>query len=386
MGLEISPVVTERDFETFLQVPRSLRPAFHENKIPGRWMRPLLDHRRNPYFRHADHQLLLARRDGRVVGRVAVFVDHLCNRTLGESMGTFGLFDCIDSPRVANLLFEAAERWLTDHGVMTVRGPQGPAMRLGTGVLVEGHGQPPMPGLTFDPPEIGALIEGAGYIPDRDLLAMRLPVTGVNREVVRAADRARRRPGINLRAFKPLKYGEELEHIATVMNELPALGRACAPWTLDEVRWMARKLFLVIDPFLVLLIERDGEPLAVGVALRNVREALGGRSPRATLRDSVRLAAAMHFGRLQSARIALLATSPAQGGSREENNDLLALLLHELLGRLQLRGVRWVEVSLVDPTDQGLIDVLNTAGGEVTKMYRIFEKSLESSRKSTFGR
>lgn len=377
MGLEISPVTSERDLETFLRVPALLRPENHVNKIPGRWVRPLLDRRTNPYFRHTDHVLFLARRDGRLVGRVAVFVDHLCNRAIGERAGSFGLFDCVDSPRVAAQILEAAERWLIEREIERVRGPMGPAMRASTGVLVEGHGQQPMPGLTFDPPELAALIEGAGYQPVKDLHAWRLGTDGLPPEVVDEADAARRRPGVALRPFRVEQFNREIEHIWVVLNDMTEPGRACAPWTRAEVRWMARKLFLLVDPSLVILVEQAGVPAAVALGLRNVRELLGGRSPRSTLRDSLRLTAAFRLNRLRSARIALLAVRPAfaEAGA----GSLMAMLLAEQVGRLRLLGVTETEVSLVDPTDVSLVELLRAVGAERYKSYRFFEKHLNDA-------
>jgi hypothetical protein len=378
MGLEISPVVGDREVELFLKVPAILRPEIRVNKVPGRWMRPVLDRRKNPYFRHSDHILLLARRDGRLVGRVGAFVDHLCNRTLEEKVGTFAMFDSVDSPRVAAQILEAAEQWLVKRGVDQVRGPCGPAMRLGTGLLVEGHGRAPMPGMTFDPPELGALIEGAGYEPARDLYAYRLSTEALPREVAQVADEARRREGLKLRNLRNAHFEEDIQAIQRVINDLPGLGRACAPWTTDEVRWMARKLWLILDRFLVLLVEQRGESAAVGFALRNVRELLGGRSPRGSLIDSLSVAKALRLHQLRSARITLLAVRPRFDGRMDpsQGGDLAAMVLSELLGRLRLLGVQWAELSLVDPTDLTLVELMEACKAEVYKTYRIYQKPL----------
>ena len=146
---------------------------------------------------------------------------------------------------------------------------------------------------------------------------------------------------------------------------------------------MAKRLWFILDPSLVLLIEQEGEPVAVGLALRNLREVFAGRSPRGSIVDSVYRATALRFRRLRSARIMLLAVRPqylgsrnghADGASRRTRGDLSALLLAEMLGRLRLLGVEWSEVSLVDPTDEPLVELLDRADGEVYKTYRIYRK------------
>lgn len=384
MGFEICPVTSPRDLEAFLRLPGQLRPQDRANETPAPWMRPLLDRRANPYFRHADHLLLLARREGRPVGRVAVFVDHLFNRTLGEQAGIFGLFDCINSSRVASGLLGAAERWLLDQDVAVVRGPLGPSMRIGTGVLVHGQGLPPMPGLTDDPPEVSFLLEQAGYLPKRELHAYRIEVGRIPPEVSRSADHARRRAGLVLRPVRADRahFDDEMMRLREVINDLPGLGRACAPWSEAELKWVARQIRLIIDPELVLFVEQDRVPAALGVAVRNFREPLGGRSPSASPVDFLRVASSFKLRRLRSARIAMLAVRPqflfdaGFGADTRTHGGLMPLLLTELLGRLRLQGVEWAEVSLVDPTDRPLVELLAAAGADAYKTYRIYEKNL----------
>lgn len=379
MGLEISAVTSDKELETFLRVPVLLRPENRVAAVPSRWVRLLLDRRKNPYYRHTDHVFLIAWREGRAVGRIAAFVDHLCNRVRGEQAGSFALFDCINSLRVAARVIEAAEAWLASKQVSVVRGPLGPAMRLGTGLLVEGHGQLPTIGTSLDPAELGPLIESAGYQGVRDLHAYSLRTDPLPAPVVATADAARRRRGLAIRTFRPERLDEDADRLGEVMNDVPETGWTSVPWTSEEVRWYARKLWPMIDPSLILFAEQGDEPAGGAFALRNVRDALGGRNPRRTVLDSVRMAAALRLNVVHTARVVLLsARAWARGPGVGGEGDLSALLLAELLGRLRLLGVSEAEVSLVDPGDTALVDLLAAAGAEVTKTFRVYEKRLSA--------
>ena len=374
MSIEVTAVRNARELNAFVRVPALIRRRTRWTPASEVWTRALLGRRSNPFYRHAERHLLLARKDGQLAGRVAAHVDHLCNRALAESQGTFGLLDCEPHPRLVSALLDGVEKWLVAKGATLARGPLGPTMRLGAGLLVDGHAEPPTPGLDTNPPELPPLLERAGYAPARDMLAFRLDASGLPLEVARASDDARRTPGLTLRPIRPERLADELPRVLEVLNDLPAHGRACAPWSEAELRWTVARLRPMVDPGLVLLLEVDGVAAGLGIALRNVREALGGRGTSKALLDATRVAAALRLNRLRSARIAVLAVRPRylDPGGR----GLLALLLAELLGRMRLLGVQWAEVSLVDPTDLPLTELLAAAGARPYKTYRIYEKLL----------
>ena len=100
--------------------------------------RALLDPSRNPFYQHADRQLLLARRGRSVVGRIAAIHDRLHLQTHDDAAGFFGFFECTDDQAAAAALFEAAADWLRRRGLRRVRGPMNPSINDEIGLLVDG--------------------------------------------------------------------------------------------------------------------------------------------------------------------------------------------------------------------------------------------------------
>ena len=80
MTLEVAPVRDARDLDAFIALPYSLH-RHDRNWTPPlrRDVRALLANDKNPFFRHADAQHFLARRDGRVVGRITAIHNRLHN-------------------------------------------------------------------------------------------------------------------------------------------------------------------------------------------------------------------------------------------------------------------------------------------------------------------
>src|SRR3546814_2328649 len=98
------------------------------------WVPPLKDEvyslitpGKNPFFGHAEAQYFLARRGGRVVGRVSAHLDHLAlaqpaEQGMGPGTGNFGLFEAEDAETGAALI-ATAEGWLRAKGMIRALGP-----------------------------------------------------------------------------------------------------------------------------------------------------------------------------------------------------------------------------------------------------------------------
>ncbi len=113
VAVEVSPVRSRRDRSEFIELP------FRLHAIGTPWVPPLrierrlfLDRRTGPFFKHGDAELFLARRDGRVVGRVSAQIDHAFNEYHDNAWGMFGFLEFEDDQEVLDALLDAAARWL----------------------------------------------------------------------------------------------------------------------------------------------------------------------------------------------------------------------------------------------------------------------------------
>src|SRR5262245_34827863 len=92
----------------------------------------LVDRAAHPFYRPdgdvpaGQAELFLARRDGRVVGRIGAVVNHQHNTFEGVRQGFFGFYEAVDDQAVADALLGAAERWLREQGMAEMLGPASP--------------------------------------------------------------------------------------------------------------------------------------------------------------------------------------------------------------------------------------------------------------------
>src|SRR5512140_1292310 len=149
-AVEIEPVDTPRRLDEFARLPWSIYRG------DPNWVPPLLgdfkklfDPAKHPFHRHSEVRPFLARRDGRVVGRIAAIWNRNHQSFHNEPVGFFGFFECIDDCAVAAALFDRAEAWLRERGLKTMRGPASFSSNEEWGLLVDGFDGPPRIMMTY---------------------------------------------------------------------------------------------------------------------------------------------------------------------------------------------------------------------------------------------
>jgi GNAT superfamily N-acetyltransferase len=123
--MQIREVQTEGDIRDFLELPVRLY-----EKEPN-WIRPLdndveavFDQNKNKTFRHGECIRWVLEADGKVIGRIAAFVDQkTMNKGNEQPTGGLGFFECINNKESAFKLFDTAKAWLKERGMEAMDGP-----------------------------------------------------------------------------------------------------------------------------------------------------------------------------------------------------------------------------------------------------------------------
>ena len=116
----------------------------------------------------------LARRDGKVVGRIQGLVQKQYNRAHDTKKARFTRFDCIEDAEVSAALFAAVERWAIKQGMSEICGPLGANDLDREGLLVEGFEELSTFEEQYNYAYYGGLIEQAGFVKDVDWLEFEL--------------------------------------------------------------------------------------------------------------------------------------------------------------------------------------------------------------------
>jgi GNAT superfamily N-acetyltransferase len=334
----------------------------------------MLDPSRNPWHRHAEMALFVARRGRQPVGRIAAIRDHSYDQVQAERVGIFGFFECVDDHGCAAALLGEAERWARERGATTMRGPISPSLHDECGTLVEGFDSPPMIQMPYNPPYHEGLLEACGYRKAQDLLAYEFRVRqDVRPALARIADAVEIHGEFRVRNVDVRRFWSEVEIVRRLYNAAWEVTWGFVQLTEEEMNWRAEKLKQLVDPRVTLLVEtRRGavpEPVGFALAVPNINEILAGLKGRLTPLALFRLVRGLR--RVRTIRLMLLGVIP---GYRKRG--LEALLIRELHLRAARAGVERAELAYVPEENLAMNRTIRKVGGRHYKTYRIHDKPL----------
>jgi GNAT superfamily N-acetyltransferase len=381
-AVSVSPVAGKRDFDAFVDFTYAI------NASDPNWVPPLrgevvelLTPGKNPFHEHAKMQLFLARREGRVVGRISAHYDELAlaqppEQGMGPGTGNWGLFEAEDAD-TAQALIARAEQWLREQGMTRVLAPISLSVWEEPGLLVKGHDHSPMVMMGHNRPEYEGWVEGAGYTVAKRLLTYDLPVEDsfpplVNKIVALGEKNER----IRVRRVDKRHFERDAAIIIEILNDAWSQNWGFVPFTETEKAYGAKKLAPLIYEDVNMIAELDGEPVAFMLALPDVNAVLKPMRGKLFPFNFVRLLWWLRRARPVDFRVPLMGVVQKLQASRMASQ--LAFMMIEYIRRAGVgeHGAKRAEVGWILEDNQGMVAIADAIGSTVNREYRIYGKSL----------
>ncbi|MDF1513969.1 MAG: N-acetyltransferase, partial [Anaerolineae bacterium] len=247
----------------------------------------LLDPAGHPFHQHAKVQYFLAKRGDKIVGTIAGIVNHNHNSFWDEKTGFFGFYEVLRDREASNELLRAAEAFVRDHGMDTIRGPVNFSTNEECGLLVDGWNGPPVIMMTYNPRYYVDYIEGEGYGKAQDLLAYLTDLTtiekdnaGISPKVFRVANKISQRMDLTFRFIDMHNFDEEAEAFKKIYNNAWAKNWGFVPLTDAELDYEAKSLKTILDPRVTTFAIKDGKAIGAGIPLPDLNQPLLKAYPR----------------------------------------------------------------------------------------------------------
>jgi predicted GNAT superfamily acetyltransferase len=375
-SITVEPVRGNADRDAFLELP------FRIYGGDASWVAPLVVERRdfldpglNPFFKHAPHELFLARRHGEVVGRIAAVEDKNYNAFHGTRIGYFGMYEAIDDPAVAWALMDAARAFIRSRGMTLMQGPFNLSSNHEMGLLVEGFDAPPVVMMTYNPRYYVRHFEQVlGLRKARDLWAWWLDAKiDPPERVVRIAEKVRAKEGVVVRPVNLDDFANEVRRIKDIYNEAWEKNWGFVPFTDEEFDHSAKDMKQIVVPDLVLMAEVNGDPVAFSLTLPDMNQALihvGGRLT--TLGMPVGLARLLYWQRrIDQLRLVILGIK-----EKYRKRGLDAILYLDTLRAARRLGYKGGEISWTLEDNVLVNRAIEMMGGKRYKTYRMYESEV----------
>lgn len=381
MVIEIFKVSSKSDLQTFMALPETLYCNF-ENYVPPLMLetRKLLDPRVAPFFRHGVAQFWLARKNGKIVGRISAQIDSTQPPAAYGNAGLFGCLDVVDDLDVTRKLILTAEEWLREKGVERAVGPLTLNINELGGLLVEGHDLEPMIMVPWHPPYLTTHFEQLPYAQCRDLHYWRLEWSStMNPRYVERKKLSRLPNGYSLRNLDFKSFERDLEIVRNLYNSAWEKNWGFVPLQPEDLEGLATDLKPFLKKEMGIIVERDGKPKAMAVMIPNISEITADLGPNPSLLGWAKLVYRRFFHRFQSGRIILFGISPEIRHSVGGAVVAISIIEHIVAWLLELKresGV--IEAGWVLDNNDPLRNILIQQGFQISRTLRLYDRPLGS--------
>jgi GNAT superfamily N-acetyltransferase len=275
MAIQVDPVTGFGDLRRFVELPFRLH-------MGTPWIPPLkleryqfLNRKLNAYFKHGEAEYFLARRDGRVVGRITAQIDSAYNEYHSSRTGMFGFLEFEDDVEIVRALLAAAEAWLRARGCDQMLGPMNFQMNDEAGVLFEGFEREPLIREPWNPPYYVERCEEAGLTKAMDLYGWGLEISDrerMNPLLPQLSERARTKYGISIRRMSRRHLRREMDEFATVYNAAWSQNWGFVPYSKEDLDAYAIDLQLVYSRDWFMIAEQDGKTIAMAITIPDIHQ------------------------------------------------------------------------------------------------------------------
>ena len=373
-NITIETVHNFNDFKKFYNFPFKL----YENNsywTPPFW-KELRDFfkKKNPFWTHSEAKLFIAKKNDEIVGRIAAIIDHKYCETIGEKIGYFGFFECIEDFKCAEALFQSTQNWLVSKNMKVMRGPIDGRVDVGCGFLYSGFDSPASVLSAYTPAYYISFAEKFNMKKVREFITYNIDLTKplpipLKEKAKQCAD-----SGINIRPFNRLQAESELKWWVELFLETFADHWGYVPVSEEEVRtrFGVKQVRWSVDSRLFLIAEYKGKPVAYLWSTPEYNQIFNKMKGKLGLLQMVKILWSMK--KINKGKLQFI-------GIKKEfrKKDIASYLNYEALVEMKKRGYISAEVGVIDEKNTAAHTTIAITGAKPYKKFRVFEKIIQNT-------
>lgn len=276
--MHISKVIDKKGRKEFIEAAKIIYKDDNiwvcpiDNKIDG-----IFDPKQNVYYEHGiAERWVLKDSSGKLIGRIAAFIDYKTAEAEARPTGGIGFFECINDQEAANLLFDTAKAWLMSQNMEAMDGPINFGERDSYwGLLVDGFTHPSNE-VAYNHEYYQQLFESYGFQTYFKQEGFHLDVTKKMPErFLRIAEWVKKKPGYEFKHFTWKEQKKFTKDFAEAFNiAWESIMENFEPLKEEYIRNTLRKAKVIIEEEFVWLAYKDGRPIAIYLMYPDINEIL----------------------------------------------------------------------------------------------------------------
>ena len=373
MPTEVSAVTGLGDLRRFVELPFRLHTG-----TP--WIPPLkleryqfLTRKLSAFFSHGEAEYFLARRDGRVVGRVTAQIDTAYNEYHQTRTGMFGFLEFEDDAEILRALVGAAEGWLRARGCDQMLGPMSFQLNDEAGVMIEGFEREPLIREPWNPPYYAERCEEIGLTKAMDLYGWGVEIGDrerMNPLLPKLSERARTKYGITIRRMSRRHLRREMDEFAKVYNAAWSQNWGFVPYSKTDLDAYALDLQLVYDRDWFMIAEQDGQTIALAITIPDIHQVY--KKMQGRLLPLGWWYYLMRGRIIDRVRIGFLGVLPEY-----QHTGVAAAIYLEHFDTAERRRQKAGEASFILEVNTSMNRGLEAMGARLVKRWRVYERRLD---------
>jgi hypothetical protein len=370
--MRIVEVNDMKTVEAFINLPRQLY------KNDPNWISPLdediasvFDPQKNSYFQQGIcKRWILSNGAGKIIGRIAAFVNHEKANSNGMPAGGVGFFECVDKNDAASKLFDTARDWLKQQGMKAMNGP----INFGEndkywGLLVVGF-QPPSLGMNYNPQYYEHLFTDYGFEKDYDQLTnfldVRIPLPD---RFAKIADRVMSKPEYSFDHFRKSNKEKYFHDFMEIYNDAWVDFENFTPMKIESVRDSFRQMKPIMDEKMIWFAYNEKEPVGFVVSLPDVNQILKHVNGKMNLLGKLKFLWYSYTSTVDRLRIVIMGTK-----KKFQNHGIECALIQVLKDAvLPHSDIKGVELAWVGDFNPKMIAIHKATGATLEKVHRTYK-------------
>jgi GNAT superfamily N-acetyltransferase len=374
MEIQITEVDSKAKRRAFIHLPARIHQG-HRNWVPPLYIDDwtFFNPQKNILFEHCDTIMLLALKNGHVVGRCMGIIQHQYNKDHHEKNARFAFMETWNDQEVFHALIRYIEDWAKAQGMEKLIGPLAFSDKDPQGFLIEGFDQPVAIASSCNFPYMVSLTENEGFTKMVDLVVYKIEIPEQYPPIY---EKIRERFGRNNSKIRILSFKNRRQIRPLIRPVLRLLNATFieiygfTPFSEKEMDDFAnRYLFLINPSFVKVAMNEHDEVIGTVIGMSDISK--GIQKSKGYLFPFGIFHILRAGKRSNQLNLLLGAVDP-----RYQGRGLEVMMGIEMIESAKAEGKKIIDSHLELETNTKVRAEMERMGGVVYKRYRLFEKKL----------